>query len=209
TKLAAETRFLKVKLQKKILVYFWETVTNNVKKKPGLKINLAAAFKRETNKVLQYKKESNGDISVTFAGSKPITLTRRDIEHYFSVAYTLRTILAVQQEAMLRTGSQPVALDGASVSTLKEFLDVFTLAVLQLADRQARLASEYELSPARFQAAWDKVQGAVSSRSIAAGNAGFRSAPGKSSPGVVPPKARFAVISNIILEKVKSYGAYN
>ncbi|MCP5045990.1 MAG: CRTAC1 family protein, partial [bacterium] len=108
-----------------------------------------------------------------------------------------------------RTGSQPVALDGASVSTLKEFLDVFTLSVLQLADRQARLASEYELSPARFQAAWDKVQGAVSSRSIAAGNAGFRSDPGKSSPAAVPPKARFAVISNIILEKVKSYGAYN
>ncbi|MCP5049183.1 MAG: hypothetical protein GY940_18585, partial [bacterium] len=41
TKLAAETRFLKVKMQKKILVYLWETVTGNVKKNAQLENNLA------------------------------------------------------------------------------------------------------------------------------------------------------------------------
>ena len=209
TKLTADARFLKVKLQKKLLVNLWDRVTERLKKNPAVAMSLAGLFQQEMSQVLSYKRDSKGDINVTMKGSKPLTITKRDMEHYSSIAYTLRTILAVQQETMFRTDIKPVALNQGAINTLKEFLDIFTLATLQIADRQARLASEFVLAPERFQSAWDTVYKSVSNNPFQGTDSSFWLAPKSSSTTPVPAKSKFSTIYNIILQKVKSYSNYN
>jgi len=207
TKLSAETRFLKVKLQKKLLLHLWENVSRVVKTGGQPQKSTAGYFKTEIGKILKYARKPNGDIFIEMKGQQPITLTRRDIDHYSSVAYGLRTILALQQDVMFRTDIKLVPLDPAAVSTLKAFLDIFTLAVLQRADRSARLSNNYELSPGIFQKSWETVQHSVSPQQLAGTD--FRTSPQPLKPQDTSLKSKFSTIRQIITQKVSSYEAYN
>jgi hypothetical protein len=137
TKLTAEARFSKVKLQKQLLLQLWKNASNAVSStSKGKQENLVDYFKRKMSKILKYSRKPNGDIviNMTNKDSKSFSLAKRDIDHYSSIAYALRAILALQQEAMLQSDINLVALDQTSISSLKGFLDIFTLAVLQEAD---------------------------------------------------------------------------
>ncbi|MCP5102636.1 MAG: CRTAC1 family protein [bacterium] len=203
TKLSPETRFLKVKLQKKLLLHLWQNVSKTVKTK-GKHKPLKDYFKQEIADVLNYSRKPNGDIIINMKQQNPLTLTKRDQDHYFSVAYALRAILALQQDVMFRTDINLVPLDQAVIAPLKEFIDIFTLAVLQEGDRRARLADAYSLTPALFQKAWDTVQHSVSPQKLPASD--FRASSKQPAPA---PSAKFATTLEIINQKVKSYEAYN
>ena len=159
TKLAAEARFLKVKLQKQLLLQVWKNTSDAFNaQKSKEQGSLVDYFKKELGKVLNYSNKPNGDVVIGMKPPvKPIILEKRDMDHYFSVAYALRAILALQQETMFREDLHLVPLDPDSVASLKNFTDIFTLAVLQVADGEARVLNSYEISAEIFQKAWDKV----------------------------------------------------
>jgi hypothetical protein len=210
TKLTAETRFSKVKLQKQLLLQLWNNASDAVSSTgKGKQAKLVDYFKQEMSKVLKYSRKPNGDIVIdmTNKDSKSFTLARRDIDHYSSIAYALRAILALQQEAMLQSDINLVALDQTSISSLKGFLDIFTLAVLQEADREARRLNQYEINPEIFQKAWEQVLHSQSKQVFSAESfwASSSQQPLKSQPS--GPK--FPFIQKIINQKVKSYEVYN
>jgi len=211
TKLSAEARFLKVDLQKKLLFHLWETVSRGVKS-GGAQTPLDERFRQEVANVLKYTKEPTGDIivqmpeSAAYAdGAKDLIITKRDTDHYSSVAYGLRSILALQQDLMFRTDIDLVPLDPASIAFLKEFLDIFTLSVLQVGDREARLADQYEMTPEIFQKAWETVLNSVSPREVAAPD--FRNSPVKVKPA--EGASKFPTLRQTMEQKIKSYEAYN
>lgn len=210
TKLTAEARFLKVKLQKQLLLQLWKNASDAVNTdRKGKQTPLANYFQAEMAKILKYSRETNGDIVIKTADKdrESITLSKRDIDHYSSVAYALRAILALQQEAMLQSDINLVAPDQTGISSLKGFLDIFTLAVLQEADREARRLNQYEINPEIFQQAWEQVLHSQSKQVFSAESfwASSSQQPLKSQPS--GPK--FPTIQKIINQKVKSYEVYN
>jgi hypothetical protein len=203
TPLSADARFLKVKLQKQLITHLWDAVTADVK--AGNKGKLADLFKARLAAILKYSRNEKGDVIIRRKQGKPILLEKRDMDHYFSVAYALRTILAVQQEALIRPGASPVTLDQESIGLLKEFIDIFSLAALQLADREARMANQYELSPKHFETGWNTVLHSVSKPAAVKKEAAVAS----TAPAAKAPGTKFATVFKIINQKVKSYEVYN
>ena len=70
-----------------------------------------------------------------------VKVTQRDLEHYGSIAYSLRALLAVQQEQLLEEDLLYKPLTSAGVAKIKELTDLYTLALLQQADNLARDAN--------------------------------------------------------------------
>jgi enediyne biosynthesis protein E4 len=213
TKLSNDARFLKVELQKKLLLQVWEQVTHKVKTlkadtQGNRSQSLAKVFKDEIQRFFQYTRKSNGDITVTRKDKTPLILEKRDIQHYSSVAYALRTVLAVQQDMMFRTDIKPVTLDADVIATLKELLDIFTLSVLQVSDKDARRTNCYELTPELFQKAWDEIR-KESSPKGAPVDAQFTWGKVIPTGNTATGQAKFATLMRIIDQKVKSYEAYN
>jgi hypothetical protein len=210
TKMTAEARFLKVKLQKQLLLQLWKNVSDAVNTGPkGKQTPLSDYFQAEMAKVLNYSREVNGDIVIKMADKdrEPITLTKRDMDHYFSVAYALRVILALQQEAMFQSEINLVGLDQDSISSLKGFLDIFTLAVLQESDREARRLNVYEVTPEIFQQAWEQVLHSHSKQVSPAES--FWASSSLQSPASMPTEAKFVTLRKSIEQKVNAYEAYN
>lgn len=213
TKVSHDARFLKVKLQKKMILALWTGISKAYRQAEANKTGqkpLASLFKEAISKNFPYSRVHNGDFKVKLQTGKPLVLEKRDWEHYSSVAYALRTILAVQQEALLQPGFQLVPLGSDSIAVLKEFLDVVTLAALQRADHGARLADKYEIGANLFQSAWDTVAPReFNKQDRQTVNA---STPRSAPPALnakLPPSQKFPTIHRIIEQKVKSYEAYN
>ncbi|MDB4281797.1 CRTAC1 family protein [Paraglaciecola sp.] len=70
-----------------------------------------------------------------------VKVTQRGLEHYGSIAYSLRALLAVQQEQLLEEDLLYKPLTSAGVAKIKELTDLYTLALLQQADNLARDAN--------------------------------------------------------------------
>lgn len=210
TKLAPETRFLKVELQKKLLLHLWKKVSDTEQTAGESAKAPVDYFRDEMGKLLKYSRQPGGSLLI-YLGERhkePITLSKRDMDHYGSIAYALRAILALQQEMLLRTDVYLIPLDQPSIAALKEFVDIFTLTVLQLADRQARLSDLYTLTPQVFREAWNNVQNSVSRQQLA--YADFWKSPLQpAKQASLEPAVKFATIQKIIAQKVKSYEAYN
>ncbi|MCP4214658.1 MAG: RNA-binding protein, partial [bacterium] len=220
TALSTETRFHKVKLQKQLLLSIWKkagAAFNATKKGTGQKADgktKRELLTHEIAKVFAYARLKNGDVEVKSKTGTPITLDKVDVDHYSSVAYSLRTILALQQETLFDKNANLIALDPPSISLLKKFLDIYTLSVLQTADRMARLQNKYQLTPEILEKAWKELQMCTSTgnqsptaNTTNTTNAAKEKYPGKAAE--VPASERFAVVNAVIGQKIKSYEAYN
>ena len=101
----------------------------------------------------------SGDHVLRFPGVDPITVEQRDLEHYGSVAYSLRAILAVQQDTLLDPESTLPPLASVAIEEFKRLLDLGGLAIVQTADREARSKDEFEISKDLVTEAWESVLG--------------------------------------------------
>jgi hypothetical protein len=87
----------------------------------------------------------------------PTQQAGRRLEQYASIAYSLRAVLVVDQQQLLAGGDPLLALSPDAVDALARALDLLSLAALELADREARIRSEAELSERGLLAAWARV----------------------------------------------------
>lgn len=130
-----------------------------------------------------------------FPSGEEVRLEARDVRQYGSVAYSLRSILALQQDRLLR-GKSPLNVDPSGLEEMKRRLDLASLSVLKKADRLARQQNETQLTDRRLEKVWGEL---------------FPEDEGS------PPTAREApkvaqesdLARRIIDEKVKAYAAYN
>ncbi len=192
TPLETETRFEKIALQKAFILTAWEKASANA----------AAAGRSEITPdvlrpVLQaavpYVQNADGSFTV-----RETAITARDRRQYGTVAYALRAVLAVQQDALLNPSLKLLPLRNESVELFKEAIDLTTLAALQRADREARKQNSERMTPELFKRAWKSVTGGSTGGSAS-----------KPRQGAVSSGEKFATIKAIVDEKVAAFEAYN
>ncbi|GLQ32121.1 CRTAC1 family protein [Litoribrevibacter albus] len=125
-----------------------------------------------------------------------ITLGKNDKRHYGSIAYSLRAILAVQQESLMDAELSLLPLTQPAINALDESLDFFTLAVLNKADKEARIQSQHELTEVLLVDTWNALDSGVMPEQKLAETA-------PKSP------ASLALLRDIIDQKVRSFAKYN
>ena len=147
---------------------------------------------------LRVQSASDGGHLVTATDGTGLPISRRDYEHYSSVAYALRAVLAVEQEQLLDPDQRLLPLSEEAVAVLEDLLNLYTLATLQLADRRARAEDRREISAEGLRSAWLHVGAApAEARALAGGGA------------AAPPRSDFRVIKSVVRQKIASYEAYN
>ena len=200
TPLESETRFEKITLQKQFIRDLWEKAS----------IAATAAGKKEIDvdalrPVLQaavpYKQAADGSWLV-----RDVPVTARDKRQYGSIAYALRAILAVQQDALVDPSANLLPLNADAVELFKESIDLTTLAALQRADRESRKLNHNQMQPQVLKTAWQSVvPGSNPVREKTVGSRGINPVQHSESASA----GKFATIKAIIGEKLAAFEAYN
>ena len=192
TSLDFDARAEKIALQKRLIRDVWMKATAAAKGKSQIGVE-------ELRPVLQaavpYVATPGGDWIVLPDDPRRTDITARDKRQYGAVAYALRAILSVQQDAFV-DGTNLLPLDEPAVELFKESVDLITLAALQRADKATRTKNEHQINGPEMKAAWAGIVGS-------------------SKPAVEPKAApvksgeKFGTIKAIVAEKLAAFEAYN
>lgn len=194
TRLSEDARFTKIALQKALILELWREASA-LAAQQGAK-NVSKEFMEPLlQQRLPYRKLENGDWDVILPEQQHLTVNHTDKRQYSTVAYALRAILAVQQDALLKPDMQLLPLDKEAVQSLQEFLDIATLSVLKIADDAARLASQREIGAEALSKTWAAVM--------------KPRAPYLAEKLRPPFKSDFKTLHGIVAQKIESYEAYN
>ncbi len=148
TPLEPEARFEKIALQKAFIRTLWEKASVNASGQAELSVD---ALRPVLQAAVPYVQKADGSFRV-----RDSEITARDRRQYGSIAYALRAILGVQQDALYgdQAGSTLVPLSADAVELFKESIDLTTLAALQHADREARRRNRERIDAVLFREAW-------------------------------------------------------
>ena len=144
-----------------------------------------------------YVATTGGDWIVRPDDVRRTEISARDRRQYGTVAYALRAILAVQQDAFI-DGTKLLPLDAPAVELFKESIDLVTLAALQHADHATRSTNKERLGAKELKSAWTEIVGHVSAEA----------APAQPKTATTP-QPRFATINAIVAEKLAAFEKYN
>jgi hypothetical protein len=193
TPLTDPARFQKNKLQKRLAKIVWRQAAEGTDKISPEEINAAFA------KLINFSTDKTGSNQLKFQNKVKITIRPTDKRQYGNVAYSLRAILAVQQDSMMNPDKEPLApLSADALEVFKQKLDLATLGLLQEADAYARAHDEYEINLANINRAWLALF-RVSQEETAVGD----------KPAVVMSSVKPPLLVKIIQQKVDSYAKYN
>ncbi|HWW62083.1 MAG TPA: hypothetical protein VN181_12005, partial [Thermoanaerobaculia bacterium] len=194
TPLEPEARFEKIALQKKFIRAAWDEASSAARAAGRSQVD-PDSLQSVLQRMAPYAAKADGDWIV-----QPDTLiTARDKRQYGSIAYALRAILAVQQDALLDANANLLPLNNDAVQLMKEAVDLVSLATLQHADREARKVSRETLNAALVRSAWNAI---VKGTEPSPGR--LRRPPSPSGEG-----EKFATIRAIVQEKLDAYAKYN
>lgn len=190
TPLESEARFEKIALQKAYIRDVWTKASAGDPKEIGVD-----ALRPVLQAAVPYTQTPSGDWIV-----RGMVITARDKRQYGSVAYALRAILSVQQDALgsiqqdaLGGGTKLSPLSADAVEAFKEAIDLVTLAALQDADKDARKLNRDRIEAAVLNASWKEVAGDAK----------------KAEPATSPRVGDFSTIKAIIAEKLGAFEKYN
>ena len=196
TPLESEARFEKIALQKAFIRPIWEKASAAaLRSAEGAQSEISVDVLRPVlQAAVPYAQNADGSFRV-----RDTAITARDRRQYGSVAYALRAILSVQQDALYgeTTGSKLLPLSADAVELFKESIDLTTLAALQRADREARKLNRERIDASLIRNAWVAVAGAQ---------------PAAPKSATVAPNTsgeKFATIKAIVAEKLAAFEAYN
>lgn len=192
TPLESEARFEKIALQKQFIRALWEKASSAARAEGKSEITVDT-LRPVLQAAVPYSQAEDGSWKV-----KDATITARDRRQYGTVAYALRAVLAVQQDALLDPNAKLLPLHPDAVELFKESVDLTTLAALQRADRESRRLNRERLGADVLKAAWKEVvkeEGGRPAR-LAAGTAALQG-------------EKFATIKAIVAEKLQAFEAYN
>ena len=220
TPLTDEARFNKNNLQKKLALYIWHAANNLQKNTTNTFID-ALTIDKAMTKFFTVNKSKKGHWQVTFNNKQSLLIHQDDLRQYSSIAYSLRAFLAVQQQQMLAEQQlpplSPVALNRASF-----YIDIYTLAILKLADNEARLIDKRKITRQAFEKIWQTLEPRFStsasaqnndiqnndSQSKTLNNNPINTAQSPAIPQALKPH-NFTFLKKIISQKVNAYQAYN
>jgi hypothetical protein len=195
TPLEFDARAEKIGLQKAFIRDLW-LKASAAATASGKTLIDAATLKPIVQAAVPYEQTPGGDWVVHPNDTRRRTeVTARDKRQYGTVAYALRAILAVQQDAFV-DGTNLLPLDAAAVALFKESIDLTTLAALAHADRMTRTANLQRISAFKLRAAWADLAATT---------------PALPQEHVATPKSgeKFATINAIVAEKLSAFEKYN
>lgn len=155
TSLTSEARFRKSELQKDLLKKVWTDASELANQQNRAFISRADA-EQVFQKYFHFKQDSDEIIRIdsTLPEIGILEIEPRDLRQYGTIAYAFRAILSLQQDAMLDPAFNPVVLDKEASNLMREYLDVLTLAVLNLSNQLSIKQNSAEITKEIFEAAW-------------------------------------------------------
>ena len=201
TELEDKARYLKNQYQKLIAKQLW--LLGQQRAATGDSLTEHHIAQVEFDNLKSELDALSGD-HIVHLSDETLIVSARDLEHYGSVAYSLRALLAVQQEQLLSTDSNLALLEDSAISAIKSRTDLLSLALLQLADQHARNAGARRIAVKHLDKAWaqlDLITEVEPHRSSIATN--------------VTPAAQQTSTSSLLLldslidRKLEAYQAYN
>lgn len=199
TPLENEARFTKNLLQKEWLTHFWLKASEEANLSGLDEINQDLIMK-VTNPVISWRLLDSGHWSVKLGNEKSLTIHKDDKRQYSTIAYSLRSLLGVQQELLLTDQSHEfLPLTSAATDTFADSLDFYLLSVLQIADHQARQNNQHEISAKLLESVWDALI------SLEA-NSKSKNVQVTTQPREV---IRPVMFNQVVEQKIRSYRQYN
>ena len=195
TPLSVSAREAKVDLQREFIRGAWRDASNAARDAGLVKVSPELAS-RAVEATMTSKRHADGTIVIHTKATEPLTISAIRVDQYASIAYSLRTILSVQQDALF-SGELFVPLSPEAVDVFKKACDEATMAALMLADRESRLANEQQVPEPIMRSAWSRITG--QGQVAAAPDVG---AEGNRQQAV-------AVLQGLIRSKLAAYQAYN
>jgi hypothetical protein len=213
TSLDFDARAEKIALQKRFIRDLWLKASDAAKS--GGKTTIGVDQLRPVlQAAVPYVATPAGDWTVFPDDPRRTEITARDKRQYGNVAYALRAILAVQQDAFV-DGTNLLPLDASAVELFKESVDLVTLAALQRADRATRTANQHQIGGAEMKSAWAGIAGADARRpnSIRRSDSPVRPSAkaGRTGESGLREKSgeKFATSKAIVAEKLAAFEVYN
>jgi histone H3/H4 len=190
TTLAPDARFLKNDRQKALIVSIWSRASRKAQRAGAASIP-REAVDAAIGEAIQYRQDGmTWQVSI---GGRSQAIDATDKRQYSTVAYALRAILAVEQDQLLGNLPEMLPLEDEAIARLKDAVDLYTLAMLQRADRDARAAKERTITRSRLATAWPE--------------------PAAPPPAGAPRTARavkgYPVLQQVIEQKLRSFEKYN
>ena len=153
TPLSFEARQIRMDMQKSLIKAIWQDASD-------LSSNSSVDINQINEASIKYIRtiNSEGKIYLQTIDQKYIPLDGTDLRQYSSIAYSLRAILAVQQDDLFGLyGNHLKAIDENCINQLKTIVDMASMAALILADNRSRMNNEYEVSDEVLSSSWNQV----------------------------------------------------
>ncbi|MBE7213928.1 CRTAC1 family protein [Shewanella benthica] len=153
TPLTENARYAKTEFQKRLVRDIWQIAAeDNPDLDPlGHEAVLNAANALFTTTTIRVGEQKSSKVTI---GNVSTEITERDQQHYGSIAYTLRAMLAVQQDVLLDFDIELPELSDSAAEVITQKVDLLTLTLLKIADEQARQADKYQVSVANIHHSW-------------------------------------------------------
>ncbi|BDX07598.1 FG-GAP-like repeat-containing protein [Planctobacterium marinum] len=198
TPLEHRARFRKNLLQKQWISHFWEHASRIAAMSGESELNekhIVAAVKP----VIRWQQEESGHWLVTLGSGNQLKIHKDDKRQYSTIAYSLRSLLAVQQDLLLSAQEQQLMpLSISATDKLAEALDFFLLSVLQVADREARTKNLREVDENLLVSAWSAISQLNSTVSKKYEDASVKR-------DIISP----VLFNKMVEQKLRSYSQYN
>ena len=152
TPLSQEAREASFALQKRLASRLWRRASLSAAASGAGEVSLEV-LRPELERVAIVRREGE-DRVIQFPDREAIHVPERRALQYATIAYSLRALLAAEQDFAISGETPPLPLASESVSALRDTLDLAAIAALERADAIARERSEYEISEAQLREAW-------------------------------------------------------
>ncbi|QLE86076.1 CRTAC1 family protein [Shewanella sp. Scap07] len=152
TPLAEQARYSKTEYQKQLVKFIWtEAAKRYPQQDPLTKSSVSEATAQLFTTTLVNGSVPQWQVKL---GQQQVIITERDQQHYGSIAYTLRAMLAVQQDVLLDFDLALPELSDEAANYITQQVDLVTLSLLKLADESARAEDQYEVSANHIDRSW-------------------------------------------------------
>ncbi len=205
TPLNHNTRFIKNQLQKQWVKDVWYD-SSQLASRNGKQQITSSELETVVSQYFSTAQQSNQHWQLGFSNNNIVNINSNDKRQYSTIAYSLRAILAVQQESLLELEFEFLPFSQNSLKDLANSLDLLNLSVLKLSDLSARKNNRTEVSVETFQNIWNELLNKNTSVK--------RPIDVKVETKTVAQNGNnkltdLSLIHNIIDQKISSYKAYN
>lgn len=204
TPLSEEARAQKIRLQEDFVRSVWRRASDQarVRNSRTISINDLRPLLQTT---VSFAEKPDGSWEISHEsdrGKTAVRVSADDLRQYSSVAYSLRTILAVQQKSLFEA-PELLPMDSEAIRELSMKLDLISLAVLRQTDTFARLQNLHKAGADLYREAWSSIFPV--STEVSSGNPKPDSASGRVQAEPRPG----TTFQSIIRAKIASYESYN